>query len=113
MPNRYDSIKTVINNSSMYSNYFENRGKKFIEQLPTPVLNPVKDDIKSIINKETHIWSNGDRYFSLSNKYYDDPRYWWLIAWFNEKPTEQHNRPGDIVYIPLPLSQALAFYYGR
>jgi len=113
MPNRYDSISTVINKSEMYSNYLENRGKKFIEQLPTYVLSPVTEGLKSSISKEAHVWSSGDRYYSLSNKYYDDPRYWWLIAWFNERPTEQHNTPGDTIFIPIPLSQALTAYYGR
>jgi nucleoid-associated protein YgaU len=112
MPNRYDDIKTVINSSEIYSNYLEQRGKKFIEQLPTYVFKPVTEKIKTSIKKESHIWSFGDRYFNLSVKYYDDARYWWLIAWFNEKPTEQHLNPGDVLYIPLPLNEALRYYYG-
>ena len=36
-----------------------------------------------------------------------DTEYWWLIAWFNNKPTDIHCKVGDVLYIPLPLDKAI------
>jgi len=59
-----------------------------------------------------HIWSAGDKYFKLAAQYYGDPTYWWIIAWFNHKPTEAHLALGDPVYVPLPLEEAISIYQG-
>ena len=42
-------------------------------------------------------------YINYQKKYYGDAEYWWLIAWYNNKPTESHFKLGDVVYIPLPF----------
>ena len=49
--------------------------------------------------------------FKLASKYYDDPTMWWVIAFYNQKPTEFHLKLGDLVYIPVPLETVL-FYIG-
>jgi hypothetical protein len=36
---------------------------------------------------------------------------WWLIGWYNQKPTEAHFKIGDTVLIPLPLEEILGYYY--
>ena len=56
---------------------------------------------------ELHVWSLGDHYYKLAERYYGDPNYWWVIAWFNKKPTEGHVKAGDIIRIPTPLGQVL------
>ena len=58
-----------------------------------------------------HIWGTGDRYFKLANQYYSDPEKWWVIAFYNQKPTEFHVKLGDVIYIPTPLETVL-FYMG-
>lgn len=58
---------------------------------------------------ETKIWTLGEKYFKLAQEYYGDPEYWWLIAWFNERPLETQFTPGDIVEIPLPLELILEY----
>jgi hypothetical protein len=112
MAKRYDYSRVFENSTEEYKNILDNRGRLFINQYGTQVFSEVTDDIKLALNKVPHIWSSGDKYFVLSQKYYDDFRYWWLIAWFNNKPTEQHNDIGDLIYIPLPLNKALSYYYG-
>ena len=54
-----------------------------------------------------HVWKQGDRYFKLASEYYGDPTLWWVIAWFNKKPTESHVKLGDIIQIPMPLETVL------
>lgn len=112
MATRYDYSRVFENAAEQYKKVFEDRGRLFINQYGTQVIKEVTDDMRLSLNKVAHIWASGDKYHALSSKYYDDSRYWWLIAWFNSKPTEQHNSYGDIIYIPLPLNKALSFYFG-
>lgn len=60
----------------------------------------------SKINKDEyafveHIWSRGDRLYKLGNRYYGDSNSFWLIALFNNKPTDADYKYGDIVQIPV------------
>jgi len=59
------------------------------------------------LQKVGHIWTLGDRYYKLAHQHYGESQYWWVIAWFNKKPTEAHLSLGDVVYVPLPLSRIL------
>jgi len=62
------------------------------------------------INTTTHFWGLGDRYYKLAQRYYDDPTLWWVIAWFNQLPTEHHVDLGDVVLIPLNLDEILSIF---
>ena len=44
-------------------------------------------------------------YYKLADKYYGSAEYWWIIAWFNKKPTENHIKVGDVVLVPTPLME--------
>ena len=53
------------------------------------------------------VWSQGDRFWRLASKFYGDPSYWWIIAWFNQKPTEASVKRGEVLLIPTPLNKVL------
>ena len=55
-----------------------------------------------------HVWGLGDRLYKLAHQYYGDPALWWIIAWYNTRPTEAHFKQGDVIRIPLPLNEVLA-----
>jgi len=55
----------------------------------------------------THVWKYGDRFYNLAQKYYKDPRYWWVIAWWNSYPTEASVRKGTKLLIPVNITDAL------
>tara|TARA_R100001224_G_C3927493_1_gene117500 strand:- start:221 stop:562 length:342 start_codon:yes stop_codon:yes gene_type:complete len=59
------------------------------------------------LNILNHTWESSDRLFKLSYKYYGDPTYWWVIAYFNGKPLETDFNLGQIVEIPTPLEKIL------
>ena len=83
------------------------RGRKFIEQYGTFVNRTfTKEELKDIEIVQ-HIWSSNDRFYKLADKYYGDSHYWWIIAWFNDKPTEHHLTVGDVLSIPTPLSSIM------
>jgi hypothetical protein len=55
-------------------------------------------------------WGPGARLYKYAEKHYGDAKYWWVIAWFNKKPTDAHYKIGELVKIPLPLEQVLGYY---
>ena len=109
---RYKNLH-IINNSDVdyrkqFSTRYDNRNS--LQHYETQALEyPTFDDIRQI-ETANHMWSLGDRYYKLSATHYGNPKYWWVIAWFNKKPTEQHVEIGDIIKIPLPLRDALEAY---
>jgi len=109
---RYKNQKVFFNDNESYKRYLEKtRGLSQIKQFDTPVFrNPSVDEISNF-KAISHVWTTGDRYFKLATEYYNDPTMWWVIAFYNQKPTEFHLRLGDIVYIPIPLETVL-FYIG-
>ena len=107
---RYNSRTKATNSNEMYENIFEERGVKKIFQYTTPILS-YPDSLDSM-NIETvdHTWSQGDKFWRLSHKYYGNSSYWWVIAQFNKKPTEGHLMPGEVLKIPINLSKVLGAF---
>lgn len=107
MTSRYDGRDIRVNGSSEYRQIFKNRNVKFITQYMTGELKyPSTSEINQLTNF-SHIWSLGDRFYKLADQYYKDPSLWWVIAWYNRRPTESHAKIGDIITIPLPLEKVL------
>jgi hypothetical protein len=107
--NRYIDRSKIDNSSYLYKKQLEDRGLNFIRHYTTPILRYPTDKEKESLLSIGHIWKTGDRYFKLAHKHYGDSRYWWVIAWYNKKPTEAHLSLGDSVYIPTPLNKVLEF----
>tara|TARA_A100001015_G_C15029342_1_gene732276 strand:+ start:1849 stop:2184 length:336 start_codon:yes stop_codon:yes gene_type:complete len=109
---RYKNQKVFFNDGEAYKRYLEKtRGLSQIKQFDTPTFrNPSASDASNF-KAISHIWTTGDRYFKLAAEYYGDPEMWWVIAFYNQKPTEFHIKLGDIVYVPIPLETVL-YYIG-
>ena len=107
---RYGSTKKIINNEKIYSNIFKNRGISQVEQYGTRFLKyPTKNEILQL-DIVSHTWSFGDMYYKLAYDNYGDPSLWWVIAFFNQRPTESQLRFGSVVYVPHPLEKVLSYY---
>lgn len=107
---RYSKRMLAINNNELYSEHFEKRGVRSIDQYITPKLTHATSAQIEELNIIHHPWGYGDKYYKLAHEYYNDSELWWVIAWFNQKPTEAHVNIGDIVFIPTPISDALKVY---
>ena len=106
---RYKNLNIMANNDVDYRKRFAKRYDKRKELLhfETQILTyPTFDEIRDL-EYANHIWSLGDRYYKLAHHHYGNSKYWWVIAWFNKKPTEQHVGIGDLIKIPLPLNDVL------
>ena len=107
MSSRYNNAVPFINNNELYEDAFEDRDVNFIEQYRTGMLTHPTVDQRARIQSVQHVWKLGDRLFKLAQKHYGDPTYWWVIAWYNMKPTESHFKEGDLLFIPVPLDRVL------
>ena len=101
---RYNKNQTAYNDLLMYKSTLDKRGVKRIEQYRTPQL---KDFDLSGIDYVFHSWGVGDMFWKLSVDFYGSPKYWYVIARFNNKPTEASLKIGEEIKIPLDLSIAL------
>tara|TARA_R110002153_G_C13086809_1_gene475008 strand:- start:287 stop:613 length:327 start_codon:yes stop_codon:yes gene_type:complete len=49
---------------------------------------------------EYGIWRQGHSLRRISHDAYSDASFWWTIGLVNNKPTDQHFKIGDKIYIP-------------
>jgi nucleoid-associated protein YgaU len=100
---RYYNQAVYENDNDAYKRYLKKtRGIKSVRQFDTPKFkHPSVEDMQNF-KRITHIWNSSDRYYRLAYQYYSDPTKWWVIALYNQKPTEFHVKLGDTIFIPVP-----------
>jgi len=109
MTKRYEDKKVLLNREDAYEEILEDRGVRHIRQYGSPNLtHPRPEDIRNL-KRVGHTWRVGDRYYKLAHKYYGNAKYWWIIAWYNKKPTESHVTLGETLKIPFPLYKVLSY----
>lgn len=102
MPKFTNKIK-VLNQTQPYQDVFENRNVDKIVHYKTYKFN--KNFDKSNYTVKSYTWKSGDRLYKLASEYYRDYRLWWVIAFWNSKPTDAHYSPGMIIEIPVEVDQ--------
>lgn len=105
---RYSKNRIVRTQSSDYKEVLNSRGVQYIDHYSFEKLKILKVSDVAGINIARHTWQSSDRFFKLAARYYNDPSYWWIIAYFNNAPLETDLKVGDNVFIPLPLEYILA-----
>ena len=109
MSNRYADRRIVINDDDLYAKSLEKRNLRKMQQYDTARLKyPSVDQIKHLTRVQ-HIWKTGDRYYKLAVQYYGTTDHWWIIAFYNQRPTEADVKVGDVIYIPLPLERIVEY----
>jgi competence CoiA-like predicted nuclease len=73
--------------------------------IETALTQPLSVEERKKYSMRTSIWQRRTRLFKLAFEFYGDSKLWWIIAWFNQKPTDAHFSVGDEVLIPFPLEQ--------
>ena len=99
--------KAILNNTlSLYKKPREARNlESTITHFSSPKIEPVTDEMMENLDFTLHYWSSGDKFYKLAHKYYGDSKLWWVIAWFNQMPTEGFVSYGDVIEIPMPLEK--------
>ena len=105
---RYKYVEKVANDLEECEDLLAARKKSFIVQHKTRLTGQPDSKTVSTLWNHFHLWKQADRFWKLADKFYGDSRYWWVIAEYNQKPTEALIVNGDIVVIPQPIGAALA-----
>tara|TARA_A100001015_G_scaffold125823_1_gene139426 strand:- start:4309 stop:4650 length:342 start_codon:yes stop_codon:yes gene_type:complete len=106
MLNKYR--ENIIVDKKLRENIFARKYIDEIVQTETLRLNePTEEELRNDLTFVEKIFSIGDKMYKYSYEFYGSTEYWWLIAWFNNKPTDIHCKVGDVLYIPLPLDKAI------
>lgn len=113
MPYRYTGRTIIRNDSETYEELVSPRDVPYVDQYKTPRLKHPSKFERLNLTRDRHTWKLGDRYWKLATENYGSPKYWWVIAWYNQKPVENMLSPGDTIIIPKPLQLVLEYvkYY--
>jgi len=104
---RYSNKKIFKNQDDAYSQILEERQVPYIRHYATPTMSVPNVAQRAALTRLNHIWSVGDKFYKLAIKHYGTPEYWWVIALYNQTPTEASIRIGDVIIIPQPLDRVL------
>ena len=73
-----------------------------------PAYHSVKEiDLLEGLTTTEHIWEYGDRFDKLSNRYYDDDQYGWLLALVNNIGFQLGVTPGTVIRVPSDIVPVL------
>ena len=105
---RYGNKRTISNSNEFYEFLRKKRGnpKAIVQYNTITMRNPTISE-RASLKTINHAWKYGDRYYRLADQFYGDVRYWWVIAWWNARPTEADVKPGDVITIPISIKDAL------
>jgi len=106
---RNEKRKMIINSSHNFDDQFRVRSVESIKQYTTLKLKYPTTQEMTGLNILTETWKLGDRLYKYANTHYGDPNLWWIIAWFNKKPTENDYVLGEEILIPFPLERILKY----
>jgi nucleoid-associated protein YgaU len=108
--NRNEKRVLLLNKNKLYKKRMDEKNLNFIRQVSTLKFNSVTPADISNLTVIDHVWKTGDKLYKLAKQYYGDNSYWFLLAWFNNKPTDAHLAYGDLIHIPTPLEKVLYLY---
>tara|TARA_Y100001937_G_C7084500_1_gene314655 strand:- start:29 stop:370 length:342 start_codon:yes stop_codon:yes gene_type:complete len=105
---RYENNLVVRTSTIEYSDILDRRGVSFIDHVSFEKFKTLR--VRDIIGIEVinHTWQPSDRFFKLASQYYNDPTYWWIIAYYNNLPLETDAKVGQVLEIPVPLEYILS-----
>jgi hypothetical protein len=108
---RYATRGLIVNDKESYREaFFDQRDIQKLVQFDTARFYYPTFQERGQMALSTLTWSATSKLYNLANEFYGDPRLWWLIAWFNQKPTEAHFKVGDVFYVPSNLTEVLDFF---
>ena len=117
---RYKDTDVIFNGDPDFKQVFKKRFARenlnevqrveILKHLETLELN--YPDLTQFMNLSTseYTWAPGDRFYKVAHKFYGDPGYWWVIAFFNKKPTDHHVKPGELIKVPTQLTEVLKIF---
>ena len=97
---RYSLRPEMDNSKEIYRDNFRKRGVKHLRQYAAPKFKLLSRELVSQVEVQIVTWKLSSRFYKLADEFYGDPTLWWVIAFFNRKPTDFHAKLGDTIFIP-------------
>jgi len=85
---------------SRYDYLFENRDVRVVYTIAMKQMNEMTDADRASISTRRYTWRTSDRYWQVAERFYGDPRMWFVIAYYNKAPTEFHLSNGQDILVP-------------
>lgn len=109
-----ENATEIENTDPIYQGFFNKTGSKKINHLDLAIFgDAMNSNFIGKISITKKVYTSVDKLNKIAFKEYGDPKFWWIIAWFNGKPTDFDFKPGDEVYIPHPLEEVLLQFESR
>ena len=105
---RYNKNIIVRTSEKEYEDILNRRGVSYIAHYSFKNFKVLKNRDLLGVDIINHTWERSDRFSKLSSQYYNDPTYWWVIAYFNNLPLETDAEIGQTIEIPVPLEYILS-----
>jgi nucleoid-associated protein YgaU len=106
---RYKNRKKIFNNSELIQKILDIKNIQGIRHYMSPKIKMPTYLDKINIKTVGAIWKRGDRLSKYAEKYYNNSQLWWVIALYNNKPTDAHFTIGDVFYIPTDLNNLFQY----
>lgn len=104
--NKYGILYT--NKEEIYRDFMNRTGESEIKQFGLITYgDPGLESFLKNVQITQHIFETGDTLSKIAYQHYGQAKYWWVLAWFNSKPTDSHCNYGDTILIPSPLKAAI------
>ena len=104
---RYKRYQVIKNDLEYYSKQLDERNVKLIRQYRPKPFGALSDRVLNTLSVQQDVWNINTKLYKLSEQYYGATDFWWVIGYFNNKPTDADWQPGDEILIPQPLSRVL------
>ena len=106
---RYKFADSIQVTNSMRPEIFNRRNLTSIRQYARLELNSPDSEDEETTAIETHerVMAVGERMSKWAYEFYGSAEYWWVIAWYNRKPTDSHIQLGEVISIPKDLDYAI------
>jgi len=88
---------TITINKEQLEDFLRQRGLEKIVLYNNYTFNNYDQESYTFIE---HVWSHGDKLYKLAHHYYGNSGFFWIIAMFNNKPTDADYNYGDVILIP-------------
>ena len=106
---RYKNRQIKFNNNELIQKILDIKNIKGIRHYISPDIKMPTYLDKINIKTVPEIWKRGDRLSKYAEKYYTNAQLWWIIALYNNKPTDAHFKIGDIFYVPTDLNNLFQY----
>lgn len=104
---RYDKTGKLINNSEQYEDLLVSKNIKTLTQYSTFDFRELRNLQNYSFDVLVHQVEPFEKLYNISQKYYGDPQYGWLILYTNRIANEMLVKSGDTLFIYQPLNELL------